>query len=61
MLSGHNPFECRIMWMLAVFVEQLLIVDVVFVHESPCENEQTQYIKIGKNQNERTVCVFMME
>ena len=46
MLSRHNPFECRIMWMFAVFVEQLLVIDVIFVHEAPCENEQTPYMKV---------------
>ena len=46
MLSRHDSLECRIMGMLAVFAEQLLIVDVVFVHEVPFENEQTPYMKV---------------
>ena len=57
MLSRHNPLECRIVGMLAVFVEQLLVVDVIFVHDAPFENKQTRYIKGVQKQNMRSACV----
>ena len=55
MLSGHNPLKCGVVWVFAVLVEQLFVVDIVFVHGSPfrCKHGNGKHLDENYARNER--------
>ena len=56
-MIGMDTFEIR---EKRVQIRYPFVVDVIFVHESPFESEQTRYNKITKNQNVRSACVHQL-